>query len=142
MLKGFRDFILRGNVVDLAAAVILGTAFNSIVSKLVSDIINPLLAATVGKPDFSYIVFHVRPGAGAVLFGDFMNAVISFLLIAAAVYFAIVAPMNAVMKRLKKPEPAAAPTTRPCPECLSEIPLAATRCAHCAQPLSAAAPAS
>jgi large conductance mechanosensitive channel len=142
MLKGFRDFIMRGNVIDLAVAVILGTAFNSIVSKLVADIINPLLAATLGKPDFSYIVFHVRPGAGAVLIGDFLNAVISFLLIAASVYFAIVVPMNAVMKRLKKPAPPAVPTTRPCPQCLSEIPPAATRCAHCTQPVSAATPAS
>ncbi len=139
MLKGFRDFIMRGNVIDLAVAVILGTAFNSIVSKLVSDIINPLLAATVGKPDFSYIVLHINHGAVQV--GDFLNAVISFLLIAGAVYFAIVAPMNAIMKRLKKPAPPPAPTTRPCPECLSEIPLAATRCAHCAQPVPAVAPA-
>ncbi len=136
MLKGFRDFIFRGNVIDLAVAVILGAAFNTIVSKLVADIINPLLAATVGKPDFSYIVFHVNKGE--VQFGDFLNALISFLLIAAAIYFAIVVPMNAAMRRLKKPEPPAQPTTKPCPECLSDIPIAAKRCAHCAQPVPAA----
>jgi large conductance mechanosensitive channel len=140
MLKGFRDFILRGNVIDLAVAVILGTAFNNIVAKLVADIINPLLAATVGKPDFSYIVVHVA--RGEVQLGDFFNAVISFLLVAAAVYFIIVLPMNSLMSRMKKPAPPAPPSTRPCPECLSDIPLAATRCAHCAQPVPpATAPA-
>lgn len=136
MLKGFRDFILRGNVVELAVAVILGMAFNNIISKLVADIINPLLAATVGKPDFSYIVVHVNKGA--VQLGDFYNAVISFVLVAAAVYFAIVVPMNSLLKRMKKPAPPPPPTTRPCPECLSDIPLAATRCAHCAQPVAPA----
>lgn len=131
MLKGFRDFILRGNVVDLAVAVILGAAFNAIVASLVGDVLNPLIAATIGKPDFSGVVLHV--GGGAIKVGNFLNAAVSFLIVAAVVYFAIVLPMNAVLNHLKKPEAQAAPSTKTCPECLSEIPLAARRCAHCAQ---------
>jgi large conductance mechanosensitive channel len=134
MLKGFRDFILRGNVVDLAVAVILGAAFNAIVGSLVSDVLNPLIAATVGKPDFSSVILDVH--GGHIKVGNFMNAVVSFLIVASVVYFAIVLPLNAMMARLKKPAPAAAPATKNCPECLSEIPLAARRCAHCAQPVA------
>ena len=131
MLKGFRDFILRGNVMDLAVAVILGAAFNAIVGSLVSDVLNPLIAATIGKPDFSGVILHV--GGGAIKVGNFFNAVVSFLIVAAVVYFAIVLPMNAVMARIKKPAPAAPPATKTCSECLSEIPVAAKRCAHCTQ---------
>lgn len=134
MLKGFRDFVLRGNVIDLAVAVILGAAFNAIVTSLVSDVLNPLIAATVGKPDFSGVILHV--GGGAIKVGSFFNAVVSFVIVAAVVYFAIVLPTNTLLARLKKPEAPAAPTTKPCPECLSEIPLAARRCAHCAQPVA------
>lgn len=134
MLKGFRDFVLRGNVVDLSIAVILGAAFNAIVGSLVADVLNPLIAATVGKPDFSGVILHV--GGGAIKVGNFLNAVVSFLIVAAVVYFAIVLPMNAFMARIKKPEAPAAPSTKTCPECLSEIPLAAKRCAHCAQPVA------
>ncbi len=134
MLKGFRDFILRGNVVDLAVAVILGAAFNAIVTLLVSDVLNPLIAATIGKPDFSGIILHV--GGGQVKIGNFFNAAVSFLIVACVVYFAIVLPMNAVLARTKKPDAPADATTKPCPECLSEIPLAARRCAHCAQPVA------
>lgn len=134
MLKGFRDFILRGNVVDLAVAVILGAAFNAIVNSLVSDVLNPLIAATVGKPDFSSVILNV--GGGHIKVGNFLNAVVSFLIVASVVYFAIVLPLNAMMAKLKKPTPEAAPTTKSCPECLSEIPLAARRCAHCAQPVA------
>jgi len=133
MLKGFREFILRGNVVDLAVAVILGAAFNAIVASLVADVLNPLIAATIGKPDFSSVILHV--GGGQIKVGSFLNAAVSFLIVATVVYFAIVLPMNAVSARLKKPEAAAAPTTKTCPECLSDIPLAARRCAHCAQPV-------
>ena len=140
MLKGFRDFILRGNVVDLAVAVVIGTAFHNIVVSLVTNVINPLIAATVGKPDFSSIVLYVAHGK--IQLGEFLNSVISFLLVAAAVYFFIVLPINSFLNRVQKPAPAAAPTTRPCPECLSDIPLAATRCAHCAQPVPAAGAAS
>jgi large conductance mechanosensitive channel len=134
MLKGFRDFIFRGNVVDLAVAVILGAAFNAIVASLVADVLNPLIAATVGKPDFSSVVLHV--GGGQIKVGNFFNATLSFLIVATVVYFLIILPMNALQARAKKPEEAAAPTTKNCPECLSEIPLAARRCAHCAQPVS------
>lgn len=130
MLKGFRDFVLRGNVIDLAVAVVIGAAFTAIVNALVSDIINPLIAAIVKKPDFSYLTWNVN--GGIVKYGNFLNAVISFLLIAAAVYFFFVLPINSLMKRLHKHEEPAV-TTRPCPQCLSDIPLAAVRCGHCAQ---------
>jgi large conductance mechanosensitive channel len=134
MLKGFRDFILRGNVVDLAVAVILGAAFNAIVTSLVSDVLNPLIAATIGKPDFSSVILHV--GGGQVKVGNFLNAAVSFLIVAAVVYFAIVLPLNHLMARLKKPAPEAPSSMKTCPECLSEIPQAAKRCAHCAQPVA------
>ena len=134
MLKGFRDFILRGNVMDLAVAVIIGAAFGKIVSSLVSDLINPLIAATVGKPNFGFLVIHV--GNGVITIGNFINAVIEFVIVAAVVYFVFVLPMNSLLARLKKPEAAAAPTTKPCPDCLSDIPLAARRCAHCSQPVA------
>ena len=133
MLKGFRDFILRGNVVDLAVAVIIGAAFSKIVSSLVGDVLNPLIAAVIGKPDFSSIVIHA--GSGVVKVGNFLNEVISFLIVATVVYFFIVLPLNTLLARIKKPELVEAPTTKPCPECLSDIPLAAKRCAHCAQPV-------
>ena len=134
MFKGFRDFIFRGNVVDLAVAVILGAAFNGIVNSLVKDVLNPLIAATVGKPDFSGVVLSVHSGKIAV--GNFLNAVVSFLIVAATIYFAIVLPMNHIMTRVKSRNaaPPPAPTTKTCPECLSEIPLGARRCAHCGQP--------
>jgi len=134
MLKGFRDFILRGNVVDLAVAVILGAAFNAIVGSLVSDVLNPLIAATVGKPDFSSVVLNV--GSGHIKIGNFLNAVVSFLIVASVVYFAIVVPVNALLARLQKPAPEAPSTNKTCPECLSEIPVAAKRCSHCTQPVA------
>ncbi len=134
MFKGFRDFILRGNVVDLAVAVILGAAFNSIVTSLVSDVLNPLIAATVGKPDFGGIILNI--GTGHIKIGNFFNATVSFLIVASVVYFVIVLPLNHLMARLKKPIPEAPPSIKTCPECLSEIPLAARRCAHCAQPVA------
>jgi large conductance mechanosensitive channel len=135
MFKGFRDFILRGNVMDLAVAVIIGAAFNAIVYSLVSDVLNPLIAATVGKPDFSSVILNV--GNGHIKVGSFLNAVVSFLIVTTVVYFAIVVPLNALQTRLKKliPEPPAPPPTKTCPECLSEIPLAANRCSHCTQPV-------
>ena len=133
MLKGFRDFILRGNVVDLAVAVILGASFNAIVNSLVADVFNPLIAATVGKPDFSSIVFNVH--GGHVKIGNFFNAGVSFLIQAAVVYFGIVLPMHYFLQRMKRkdPVPPQPPSTKTCTECLSEIPLAAKRCAHCTQ---------
>jgi large conductance mechanosensitive channel len=133
MLKGFRDFILRGNVVDLAVAVIIGTAFGAIVTSLVKDVLTQFIAAVVGKPDFSNVVFKVN--GTPIYIGNFLNAAISFLIIASVVYFAMVLPINALLNRFKKPIPAAPPVTKPCPECLSEIPIAARRCAHCGQPV-------
>ena len=131
MLKGFRDFVLRGNVVDLAVAVIIGAAFGAIVTSLVSDIINPLIAATVGQPNFSYVILHV--GQGKVMVGNFIDHLISFLIIASVVYFALVLPINALLARFKKPVPDTPPVTKACPECLSDIPIAARRCAYCTQ---------
>ena len=133
MFKGFRDFILRGNVVDLAVAVIIGAAFGAIVTSLVSDVINPLIAGTVGQPDFSHIIVHV--GKGEVKIGNFIDHVISFLIIATVVYFGMVVPINSLLNRFKKPVPATPPATRQCPECLSDIPIAARRCSHCGQPV-------
>ncbi len=133
MLKGFRDFILRGNVVDLAVAVIIGAAFNAIVNSLVKDVLTQFIAAVAGKPDFSGVV--VKLNGTPIYIGNFLNAAISFLIVAGVVYFGIVLPLNALLARTKKPEPPAPPATKICPECLSEIPLAAKRCAHCAQPV-------
>jgi large conductance mechanosensitive channel len=130
MLKGFRDFILRGNVVDLAVAVVIGVAFTAIVNALVADIINPLISAVVRKPDFSFLILHVH--GGVIKYGDFLNALISFLIIAATVYFMVVLPVNTLLNRFR-PKVVAPPTTKPCPQCLSDIPVAATRCSHCTQ---------
>ena len=133
MLKGFRDFVLRGNVVDLAIAVIIGAAFTGVVNSLVSDVLNPLIAAVGGKPDFSSVVVHV--GSGVVKIGNFFNAVIAFLIVAFVVYFFIVMPTAKIMARFKPPvvEP---PATKKCPQCKSDIPIDATRCAHCTQPVA------
>jgi large conductance mechanosensitive channel len=135
MLKGFRDFILRGNVLDLAVAVVIGAAFSSIVNSLVKDLITPLISAIVKKPDFSYLVLTLN--GAHITYGNFLNAAISFLLIAASVYFLVVLPLNTLLARMKILKPA--PATRVCPECLSEIPAAAKRCSHCGQPSAAAA---
>ncbi|MGA7833021.1 MAG: large conductance mechanosensitive channel protein MscL [Terracidiphilus sp.] len=134
MLKGFRDFVLRGNVVDLAVAVILGAAFNNIVNSFVKDILGQLIAAVAGKPDFSSVVvsLHGTP----IQIGSFLNAVISFLIVASVVYFGVVLPLNTLLAKLKKPAPEAPSSIKTCPECLSEIPLAARRCCHCAQPVA------
>ena len=130
MFKGFRQFILRGNVLDLAVAVVIGGAFGAVVTALVKDLLTPLIAAIAGKPDFSAIVFEVN--GSKFLIGDFINAVVSFLLIAAAVYYFVMVPVNALIARLHRGEAAPDPTTKKCPECLSDIPIAARRCAHCA----------
>ena len=130
MLKGFRDFILRGNVMDLAVAVIIGAAFTAIVSALTNNIINPLLGAFIGKPNFDYLVGHVN--GAEVKYGAFLTAVVNFLILAAVVYFFLVAPTQYLLKRFNPPktEPV---TVRACPECLADIPLAAARCRFCAQ---------
>ena len=129
MFKGFREFVLRGNVVDMAVGVVIGAAFGAIVTAFVKDLLTPLIAALVGKPDFSGYVFEVN--GSKFLYGDFFNAVISFLLIAAAVYYFVVLPVNALMARIHKNEPAAAPDKKQCPECLSDIPMRARKCAYC-----------
>ena len=134
MLKGFRDFVLRGNVMDLAIAVIIGGAFGAIVNSVVKDIITPLISAVGGKPNFESLVLEVN--GGKVTYGNFLNATITFLIIAFVVYFGMVLPVNTLMNKFKKPVPDAPPSTKGCPECLSDIPLAAKRCAHCAQPVA------
>jgi large conductance mechanosensitive channel len=126
-MKGFRDFILRGNLVDLAVAVVIGTAFGVIVAALVKDLITPLIAAIGGKPDFSNLSFTINKSR--FLYGDFINALITFLIIAAVVYFLVVKPVAALLERLM-PKKEVGPT-RSCPECLSDIPAAARRCAFC-----------
>jgi len=128
MLKGFKQFLLRGNVVDMAVGVVVGAAFGAVVSALVKDLLTPLIAAIVGKPDFSAIAFEINNSK--FLIGDFVNALVAFVLISAAVYFFVVMPVNALVQRYRK-EPTPDPTTRKCPEGVSEIPLAARRCAFC-----------
>ena len=125
-MKGFRDFITRGNLLELAIAVVIGTAFTAVVTALVADLITPLIAAIAGKPDFSKLTFTVNHST--FLYGSFINALLSFLIIAAVVYFVIVAPMARIMSRFKRE---AEVTTRDCPECLSTIPIAASRCMYC-----------
>ncbi|HEX4664762.1 MAG TPA: large conductance mechanosensitive channel protein MscL, partial [Terriglobales bacterium] len=127
MFQGFKKFLLRGNVVDLAVAVVIGAAFGAVVTSLVSNIITPLIAAIAGKPDFSGL--SVTVNGSKIMYGTFLNAFISFLTIAAAIYFFIVAPLNAYTERRRRGEAPADPTTKKCPECLSEIPIAAHRCA-------------
>jgi large conductance mechanosensitive channel len=134
MLKGFRQFLLRGNVIDLAVAVVIGTAFGTVVTALVADLITPLIAALVGKPDFSAIAFQVN--SSKFLIGDFINALISFILIGAAVYVFVVVPVNAVMARIHRGDAPPDPTTKNCPECLSEVPIAARRCKFCTATLT------
>jgi large conductance mechanosensitive channel len=129
MLKGFRQFLLRGNVIDLAVAVVIGGAFGAVITALVKDLLTPFIAAIVGKPDFSAIAFEVH--ASKFLVGEFINALLSFLLIGAAVYFFVVVPVNAFAARMKRGEAPPDPTTKKCPECLSEVPIAARRCAFC-----------
>jgi len=139
MLKGFRQFMLRGNVIDLAVAVVIGAAFGAVVTALVKDLLTPLIAAIVGKPDFSAIAFEIN--GSKFLIGDFVNALVSFLLIGAAVYFFVIVPVNSLMARMRRGEAPPDPTTKKCPECLSEVPIAAKRCAFCTSPLVASAPA-
>ncbi len=133
MLSGFKKFILRGNVVDMAVGVVIGAAFGGVVTALTTDLLTPLIAAIVGKPDFSAFQFTVHGSLFPV--GHFINAAISFLLIAAAIYFFVVTPVNALVARMRKDPAPADPTTKKCPECLSEIPIDARRCAFCAQPV-------
>ena len=134
-MKGFKEFILRGNVMDLAVAVVIGAAFTAVVTALVKDLLTPLIAAIAGAPDFSGIALTVN--GSKLLVGDFLNAVIAFLMLATVVYFFVVLPMNTLMARLKRGEVAPDPTTKKCAECLSDIPIGARRCAFCTSAISA-----
>lgn len=150
MLKGFRDFILRGNVVDLAVAVIIGAAFGAITSSLTADVITPTISALIGAPDFSTLVLHIPVlhhvppppsplpanyvAPGDLHIGKLLNALINFALVAGAIYFAIVLPMKYLLKKFNPPA-AEPPPTKACPQCLGDIPVAATRCKFCTQPV-------
>ena len=135
-MRDFREFLLRGNLVDMAVGIVIGLAFAAVVTALVADIITPIIAAIGGQPDFSGLTFSINKSH--FLYGAFINALISFVVIAAAVFFLVVKPVNALMAR-RKTEPPVDATTRPCPECLSEIPIAARRCAFCTAEVGAGA---
>jgi large conductance mechanosensitive channel len=133
MLKEFREFILRGNLVDLAIAVVIGTAFGAVVTALVADVVTPLIAAFGGQPDFSRLKFEIN--SSTFRYGHFLNALVAFLMVSAVIFFLVLKPVNALMSRRKVERPADAPT-RSCPHCLSDIPVAATRCAFCTSEVS------
>jgi len=135
-VKGFKEFLLRGNVVDLAVAIVIGAAFVAIVNAFVKDLVTPLIAAIGGKPDFSQLTFTINKSK--FLYGDFINAIVSFIIIAAIVYFFVVLPINTLIQRSRREAPSD-PTTRKCPECLSVIPISARRCAFCTSPVGTAA---
>ena len=134
MLNDFKQFLLRGNVVDLAVAVVIGAAFGAVITALVQDLLTPLIAAIGGQQDFSALDFTIN--GSTFRYGDFINKVFTFVMIAAAVFFFVVVPINALIARSHR-EPPADPTTRKCPECLSEIPIDARRCAFCTSQVSA-----
>lgn len=134
-MSGFRKFLLRGNLVDLAVAVVIGTAFTALVTALVKDLITPLIAAIGGKPNFSNLSFTVNHSR--FTYGDFINAILAFLIIAAVVYFLVVMPIGKIMDRVVRTKVA---TERECPECLSEIPVAARRCMYCTSEVTPAVP--
>jgi large conductance mechanosensitive channel len=136
MLKEFRQFILRGNLVDLAVAVVVGAAFTAVVNALVKDLFTPLIAAIFGKPSFAALHFTINNST--FFYGDFINALLTFVIVAAVLFFFVIKPVNALLERLR-PEPAVDKETRSCPECLSDIPTAARRCAFCTADVGAAA---
>ena len=135
MLNDFKAFLLRGNVVDLAVAIVIGVAFTAVITAFVEDLVTPLIAALGGEPDFSALDFTIN--GSTFRYGDFINKVISFLIIAAVIFFFVVQPVNYLMQRAKK-EPPPDPTLKKCPECLSDIPIDARRCAFCTAQLAAA----
>ena len=138
MLSDFKKFVLRGNVVDLAVAVVIGVAFTAMTTAFVADLITPLIAAIFGKPDFASLTFRVHHST--FRYGSFLNALLSFLIVATVVFFAVVVPLTALMRRLNVlPSEEPKPETRPCPECLSDIPVAARRCAFCTSEVAEAA---
>jgi len=132
LMSGFKQFLLRGNVVDMAVGIVVGAAFGTVVSSFVKDLLTPFIAAIVRQPDFSAIAFEIN--GSKFLIGNFVNSVVSFVIIAAAVYFAVVLPINSLVARAYK-QPPAEPTTKRCPECISEIPIQAKRCAFCTSAL-------
>jgi large conductance mechanosensitive channel len=135
MLREFRAFVLRGNLVDLAVAVVIGTAFTAVVNAFVADLVTPLIAAVGGEPDFGDLAFTINGSRFA--YGDFINALLTFLIVAAVVFFLVIKPVNLLMARMRT-EPDVESETRPCPECLSQIPGEARRCAFCTAPLATA----
>ena len=134
MLKGFKQFILRGNVVDLAVGVVIGAAFGTVVTSLVKDILTPFISAIFKSPDFSNLSIAIN--GSNLMYGNFLNALISFIIIAFAVYFFIVTPVNKLISYTKKDKKSIDPSTKKCPECLSEIPVDAIRCAFCTSVLT------
>jgi large conductance mechanosensitive channel len=135
-VKDLKEFLLRGNLVDMAVGIVIGVAFAAVVAALVADLVTPLIAAIGGKPDFSSLSFTINKSH--FLYGAFINALITFVVIAAVIFFLVVKPVNALMER-RKTEPAVAATTRECPYCLSQIPVGARRCAFCTQEVAAPA---
>jgi len=135
MIKGFKQFIFKGSVLDLAIAVVIGAAFGTVISAFVKDLLTPLIAAIGGQPDFSSLHFTINNSR--FLYGDFLNAVASFIIVGAAVYFFVIVPVSRMATRTKGNE---APATRECPECLSTVPLQARRCAHCSAAISPITP--
>jgi large conductance mechanosensitive channel len=135
LLTEFREFILRGNLVDLAVAVVVGTAFTAVVTSLVEDLVTPLIAAVGGEPDFGALSFTINDSV--FRYGDFINALLTFLIVAAVLFFLVIKPVNALLARART-EPPVDEQTRPCPECLSEIPERARRCAFCTADVRAA----
>ena len=133
MLKEFKTFLLRGNVIDLAVAVVIGAAFGAVITAFVTDFVTPLIAAIGGNQDFSALNFTIN--GSTFMYGHFINQLISFVLIAAVIFFLVIMPINALIARSRK-EPPSDPTTKKCPECLSEIPIQARRCAFCTEVLS------
>jgi len=133
LVRDFKQFVLRGNVIDLAVAVVLGVAFAAVVTSLVEDLLTPLIAAIFGQPDFSQLTFTINNST--FFYGEFINALISFVLIAAALFLFVVKPVNALVSRARR-QPTPDPTTQKCPECLSEIPIDARRCAFCTSPVA------
>jgi large conductance mechanosensitive channel len=134
-MRGFKAFLLRGNVVELAVAVVIAVAFGLVVTAFVKDLVTPLVAALFGKPDFGALTFTINNSK--FLYGDFINSIVSFLIVAAVIYFFVVAPYTALLARARK-EPPADPTTKKCTECESEIPIGARRCAFCTSPQAVA----
>ena len=136
IVNDFKAFLMRGNVVDLAVAVVLGVAFGAVITSLVENLLTPVIAAIIGEPDFSNLTFEINNSV--FRYGAFLNAVIAFVMIAAAVFFVVVVPYNAFVARMRR-EPTPDPTMQKCPQCLSEIPIGARRCAFCTSEVPAAA---